>query len=439
MKRTLFIQTFGCQMNVHDSEQITTLMSRHGYQSVEDVQDADLVILNTCSIREKAAQKIMSQLGRYRKVKEDNPKMIIGVAGCLAQHMGKSLLERVPHLDLVFGTHNIHKLPQLIDNIEKTGERMVETSLYATIPSLGATANPERGKISRFVTVMQGCNNYCAYCVVPYLRGTEKSRPDMEILAEIRILADLGVKEVTLLGQNVNSYGQTLPDGITFPELLRKINDISGIERIRFTTSHPKDLSDDLMRCFSLVPAVCEHIHLPVQSGSDRVLRLMNRGYTRAEYMNSVSRLRESCPNIAITSDVIVGFPGETDDDFHLTLDMMDKIRFDNLFSFKYSEREGTAAVHLKNKVTEAIKTERLKTLQTLQENYTLERNRSLEGQVVEVLVEDRSKNSPDDMSGRTRTGKIVNFGGSSELIGQITRVGIKKAFLHSLRGERDE
>jgi tRNA-2-methylthio-N6-dimethylallyladenosine synthase len=439
MKKQLFIQTFGCQMNVHDSEQIAQLMGRWGYQSVDDAQDAGLIILNTCSIREKAAQKIMSQLGRYRALKMMNPKMIIGVGGCLAQHMGKTLLERVPHLDLVFGTHNIHRLPELIETIEKTGNRVVETSLSTAIPSLGSHAAPSQGKVSTYVTIMQGCNNYCAYCVVPYLRGREESRPIHDILHEVRMLADQGVKEVTLLGQNVNSYGNTLNDGTTFTKLLKGVNDIEGIQRIRFTTSHPKDLSDDLIRCFKDVPAVCEHIHLPFQSGSDKVLRRMNRGYTRAAYMKNIDKLRASCPEIAITSDVIVGFPGETEEDFNLTLDMMDKIRFDNLFSFKYSEREGTAAVCFDDKISEKVKTERLKILQSLQEAHTLYRNQAMEGRIVEVLVEGRSKNSPEDRSGRTRANKIVNFYARGELIGRTVSVKIKKGFLHSLRGEFNE
>jgi tRNA-2-methylthio-N6-dimethylallyladenosine synthase len=439
MKKQLFIQTFGCQMNVHDSEQIVQLMGRWGYQSVDDARDASLVILNTCSIREKAAQKIMSQLGRYRALKMMNPGVIIGVGGCLAQHMGKTLLERVPHLDLVFGTHNIYRLPKLVEAIEKTGNRMVETSLSAAIPSLDPIAAPPKGKISAFVTIMQGCNNYCAYCVVPYLRGHEESRPIHDVINEIRMLADHGVKEVTLLGQNVNSYGHTLTDDVSFPKLLKRVNDIGGIKRIRFTTSHPKDLSDELIRCFKDVPAVCEHIHLPFQSGSDKVLRRMNRGYTRTAYMKNIDKLRASCPEIAITSDVIVGFPGEAEEDFNLTLDMMDKIRFDNLFSFKYSEREGTAAVLFDTKVSEEIKAERLKILQSLQDAHTLHKNQAMEGRIVDVLVEGRSKNNPDDRSGRTRTNKIVNFHASEESIGHSVSVKIKKGFLHSLRGEFNE
>lgn len=426
-------------MNVHDSEQIMTIMENRGYQPAANALEADLIILNTCSIREKAVQKIMSQLGRYRSLKKNSPDTIIGVGGCVAQHMGEALLDQVPHLDLVFGTHNIHQLPELVDDIRKTGRRLAEVSFQPVIPSLGVQVTPEKGRVAAYVTIMQGCDNYCAYCVVPYLRGREESRPWREIIEEVRVLADKGIREVTLLGQNVNSYGKKLSDGIHFPELLSRINDIKGIERIRFTTSHPKDISPDLIACFSELPALCEHIHLPVQSGSDDVLARMNRGYTRDGYMEIVGRLRAACPEIAVTSDVIVGFPNETDRDFEWTLDMMAQIKFDNLFSFKYSEREGTAAVHFERKVPEDIKTQRLKVLQSLQEEHTLEKNRRLEGRAVEVIVEGRSKNSPDDRSGRTRTNKIVNFQGDAELTGKAVSVRIKKAFLHSLRGELSE
>lgn len=436
MKKQLFIHTFGCQMNVHDSSQIIALLSKHGYEEVNHAENAALIILNTCSIREKAAQKIMSQLGRYKPLKEKNERLIIGIGGCLAQHMGKELLAKVPYLDLVFGTHNIHKLPDFIDKIEKTGRRIADTSQQDVIPSISMCVDPPKGAVSSFVTIMQGCNNYCAYCVVPYLRGPETSRPSDEIISEVKGLVKCGIKEVTLLGQNVNSYGKTLHDGIRFPEILYKLNDIDGLERIRFTTSHPKDLSDELIRCFADVPALCEHIHLPVQSGSDSVLKAMNRVYTMKEYLERIDKLRAYRPDIAVTSDVIVGFPGETEDDFQASLDMMDKIRFDNLFSFKYSEREGTAAVKFENKVPEKVKSERLVILQALQEVHTQEKNQSAVGRTMDVLVDGRSKNSADDVSGRTRCNKIVNFRGSEALLGKSVSVRIKKAFLHSLRGE---
>jgi len=436
MKKRLFIQTFGCQMNVHDSEQMAALMGQHGYETVADAADADLILVNTCSIREKAAQKIMSQLGRYRSIKRSRPETIIGVGGCLAQHLGEDLVTRNPHVDLVFGTHNLHRLPEMVIRIEQSGEKVIETSLAPVVPSLGIRVAPRENAISAFVTIMQGCNNYCAYCVVPFLRGPETSRPGEDILNEIKMLVDGGIREVTLLGQNVNSYGHTLSPRTSFPELLRGVGRIDGLERIRFTTSHPKDLSDDLVRCFGEIRSLCEHIHLPAQSGSDRILRAMNRGYTSEEYRNRVKCLREQCPEIAVTSDMIVGFPGETNEDFQRTLDLMETIRFDNLFSFKYSERKGTAAVHFPDPVPETEKAERLETLQARQEGHTLEKNRDLEGRLVEVLVEGRSKNSPDDMSGRTRTNRIVNFTASADTVRKTVPVRIERAFLHSLRGK---
>ena len=426
-------------MNVRDSEQIAFLVRGCGYESADNADDADLIILNTCSIREKAAQKIMSQLGRYRALKKMNPQMIIAVGGCLAQHMGESLLERVPHLDFIFGTHNIHRIPELIAHAETTGERSIATSFHPVIPSLNMATVPEKKCVSAFVTIMQGCNNFCAYCVVPFLRGPEQSRPSAEIINEIRMVLAEGVKEVTLLGQNVNSYGQTLSEGVDFPALLRKIAEFDGLDRIRFTTSNPKDLSGELIRCFKELPILCDHIHLPVQSGANTVLQAMNRKYTREVYLERVERLREACPGIAITTDMIVGFPGETDKDFEDTLDLMDKIQFDNLFSFKYSEREGTAAVSFPGKVSEDIKAKRLQRLQAHQETHTLAKNQAMEGRKVCVLVEGRSKNSPEDMSGRTTTNRIVNFRGPEEIVGQLVSVRIKRGYLHSLRGDREE
>jgi tRNA-2-methylthio-N6-dimethylallyladenosine synthase len=293
--------------------------------------------------------------------------------------------------------------------------------------------------VSAFVTIMQGCDNYCAFCVVPYLRGREESRKFHDILAEVKALAGRGVREVTLLGQNVNSYGKSLGEGHSFAELLRAIGDIPGIERIRFTTSHPKDLTDDIVACFRDVKALCESIHLPVQSGSDGVLARMNRRYTSADYVDRVRRLREACPDIAISSDIIVGFPGETQQDYQKTLDLMEKVRFDTLFSFQYSERQGTAAVGLDGKVSAEEKRRRLIELQALQDRHTQEKNSALVGRTVEVLVEGTSRNTPRDVSGRTRSNKIVNFAGGRDLVGKTVRVRVVEAFLHSLRGEMQD
>lgn len=434
--KKLFIRTFGCQMNVHDSEQLEELLKGSGYARTESAKEADLIIVNTCSIRDKAEQKVYSQLGRYRHLKKSHPHLQIGVCGCVAQQQGERLLEKAPFLDLVIGTHNLDRLPECIGLARKTGRPVVRTGFREAVPSIGIPTLPAKGSVSAFVTIMQGCDNYCAFCVVPYLRGREESRRIEEILAEVKALAAHGVKEVTLLGQNVNSYGKSPVGGHTFAELLRAIGGVPGVERVRFTTSHPKDLTDDIIDCFRDVKNLCESIHLPVQSGSDAVLARMNRRYTSADYLDRVRKLREASPEIAISSDIIVGFPGEAEQDYQKTLDLMEKVRFDTLFSFQYSERPGTAAVGLDAKVSPGEKRRRLIELQALQDRHTQEKHDSLVGRTAEVLVDGTSRNTPCDLSGRTRSNKIVNFAGGRDLIGKTVRVRIVEAFLHSLRGE---
>ncbi len=432
----LYIETFGCQMNVHDSEQMAALLAQSGYKVTDNLKLADLILLNTCSIREKATQKVYSELGRLSKFKEQNPDLIIGVGGCLAQHLGAKFYKRVGHLDFVFGTHNIHRLPEMIASVKKKREKITIIDFHKSLNSMGIYAPPVNGSISAFVTIMQGCNNFCAYCVVPYLRGPEISRKPEDVINEITRLADDGIKEVTLLGQNVNSYGKTLGNGFDFTALIKRIGKISGLERIRFTTSHPRDLSEDLINCFAEEEKLCEHIHLPVQSGSSRILALMKRGYTSEEYIMKVDALRKVNPMISITSDIIVGFPGETQKDYEETIDMMEKIRFDSTFSFKYSERTGTAAQKLEGKIIECEKQKRLKQLQALQNKHTLEKNMELEGSRQELLIEGKSRNSENDLMGRARSWKIVNFMGEPELMGKLVNVNITKAYLHSLRGK---
>jgi tRNA-2-methylthio-N6-dimethylallyladenosine synthase len=437
--KKLYIHTFGCQMNVQDSEKMAALLLQTGYEATDDPGRADLIIVNTCSIREKAAQKICSQLGRFRVLKERNPRLKIGVGGCLAQQWGNRFFRKVPYLDLVFGTHQIHRLPEMVSTLEQAGGRLTETGLCERVRSLDIIAQPPVGAVSAFVTIMQGCNNFCAYCVVPTLRGCEESRPLPEILREVKTLTGQGIREVTLLGQNVNSYGQTRGGGADFTDLLHAIGEIGGIERIRFTTSHPKDLSPKMIACFRNVGSLCEHIHLPVQSGSNRVLSRMNRRYTAEDYRERVAALRRACPAISITSDVIVGFPGEEEDDFQATLALMQEVRFDNLFSFQYSRREGTVAAGMDHQVCGSEKRERLQILQARQANHTLEKNRACLGKTEAVLVEGVSKQRTSDMTGRTRGNRVVNFPGSPELIGKTVSVKITKAFLHSLRGEMEE
>ncbi|KUG24205.1 trna-i(6)a37 methylthiotransferase [hydrocarbon metagenome] len=434
--KLLYIETFGCQMNVHDSEQMAAILAGSGYKLTENIRFADLILVNTCSIRDKAAQKVYSALGRLVKIKEKSPELIIGVGGCLAQHLGTKFHKKFIHLDFVFGTHNIHRLPQLIAAVKEKREKITEIDFYKSINSIGVFTPPQNGAVSAFVTIMQGCNNFCAYCVVPFLRGPEMSRPPDDILEEIKKLADYGIKEVILLGQNVNSYGKTLENGMNIAALIKKIGKNSGIERIRFTTSHPRDLSDELIRCFAEEEKLCDHIHLPVQSGSNRILALMNRSYTAEEYMKKVDHLRKSNPRISITSDIIVGFPGETQIEYQETIDMMEKIRFDSTFSFKYSERKGTGAQKLEGKIEDCEKLKRLKQLQLLQDQHTLEKNIALEDTRQKILIEGRSKNSENDLMGRTSSWKIVNFNGESELIGKLVDVKISKAYLHSLRGK---
>ncbi len=434
--RKFHIRTFGCQMNVHDSEQMAQILIDSGYVKTDEADEADVIIVNTCSVREKAAQKVYSQLGRLKKLREKRPGLVIGVAGCLAQEHGTGFYRRVPYLDFVLGTHNIHRLPGMIEEINNTGSRVVDTSFRESVRSLGIRTLPPDGNVSAYVTIMQGCNNFCSYCIVPYVRGREESRSSGDIVDEIRFLADNGIREVTLLGQNVNSYGSTLSGDTGFPALLRMIGKIEGIDRIRFTTSHPKDLSEELAGCFADLDNLCEHIHLPVQSGSDYVLKRMKRGYTSGAYLKKIDMLRDACPDITITSDIIVGFPGEKDSDFQKTIDLMKEVRFDNTFSFKYSDRRGTASEGYDGKVEEGVRNERLYELQLLQESHSLEKNRGLEGTVKDVLIEGVSKNNDADVTGRTRGNKIVNLAGDTGLTGKTVRVRIAQAYTHSLRGD---
>jgi tRNA-2-methylthio-N6-dimethylallyladenosine synthase len=443
VEKKVYIETYGCQMNEHDTERILRLLERASYSETKDAKEADFILINTCSVREKPEHKVYSALGRYKWMKEKRGA-IIGVAGCVAQQEGSQLLDRIPYLDIVIGTHAIPMLPQLLQKIEVLRERVCETSfgrggeyLKAIFPRRPPVAGSIRlGKVKSYVTIMQGCDHFCSYCIVPYVRGREQSRSSREIIEEVKHLAEMGVKEVCLLGQNVNSYGRGLGEEISFPELLSRIHSIEGIERIRFITSHPKDLSKDLIQAFSKLPKLCEHIHLPFQSGSNRILEAMHRGYTKESYLEQIDRLREVCPSIAVTADVIVGFPGEEEEDFKQTLDLMEKVQFDDLFSFKYSPRKGTRAAQFQDKVEEEVKQKRLSILQEIQKEITLRKNQKFEGQVEEVFVEGLSKQSAQDVTGRTRSSKIVNFKGDLNLVGKLVPVKITKAYAHSLRGE---
>jgi tRNA-2-methylthio-N6-dimethylallyladenosine synthase len=458
-KKYLYIQTIGCQMNVYDSERMARLLRPLGYDLASIPEEADVILANTCTIRAKAEHKAFSFLGRVVGLKQKNPNLMIGIGGCVAQQEGDKILNRVPMVDLVFGTHAVGRLPELIERIASGEGPIVDISTQQMIDDFTSeTDMPADHRPTSFITIMQGCDNFCTYCVVPYVRGREMSRSPEMILREIRGLVDQGVREVTLLGQNVNSYGEK--EGLCpFPKLLDMVNDIDGLERIRFTTSHPKDFSDDLIHRFTVLEKLCNHIHLPVQSGSDRILKMMNRKYTRSEYLEKISKLRDLRPDIAITSDIIVGFPGETSKDFEETLDLIRSVAFDGLFAFSYSDRPNASAKRLPGKVSEKENRERLQAVLDLQEKYTRKKNLAMIGLDVGILVEGYSKKTPKDRErflsdfpnavkydiqwkGRTSTNKVVNFlppdnGSASNrvLTGEMVQVKIEKAFSHSLWG----
>ncbi|GAB4539133.1 MAG: tRNA (N6-isopentenyl adenosine(37)-C2)-methylthiotransferase MiaB [Thermodesulfovibrionia bacterium] len=422
-------------MNEHDSERIGGILSNSGYVETDLPRNADVIVINTCSIREKAEQKFLSELGRLRFIKNKNPKLKIAIAGCIAQQKGEELFKRFPYIDLVFGPDNIDKLEEWINN-NRTQVTAIDEN-----PDYHLTHLPVKrvGGVRAWVSIMYGCDNFCAYCIVPYTRGRERSRSLEDIYEEVQGLAQDGYKEVTLLGQNVNSYGKNQNKRIDFPDLLKEIHDISGIERIRFVTSHPKDLSDKLIEYMRDLPKVCEHIHLPLQAGSNKVLMAMNRGYTYETFRERVYKLKNNIKDIAITTDIIVGFPGEDEDDFEKTITALKEIEFDGIFAFKYSKRPGTKAVNLPDHVDDETKSRRLKEVLELQEGITYRKNKGLEGKVVEVLVEGRSETDREKMTGRTRTNKIVNYYGDEKDIGRLVNLRILEARQHSLFGERVE
>lgn len=431
------IATMGCQMNEYDSDYLSRILEIKGYLPTVIPEKADLIIINTCSVREKAEQKAFSMLGRMIKLKKKRPEIILGFMGCIAQQEGGALLKKYPELNLVIGTREVGKAGDILDRVIDYNERIVATDIaLAPIHDFRNSDGYFKGRIKNHLSIMEGCNNFCSYCIVPYVRGREVSRSPEDIIKEAKILVKQGVKEITLLGQNVNSYSSGKGGNVNFSELLKMVGDIEGLYRIRFTTSHPKDLSDDLINSFRKIEKLCFHIHLAFQSGSNKILRLMNRKYTREDYLRLTQKLRDVSPDFAITSDVIVGFPGETDNDFKKTLDLIEKIEFDNLFSFKYSDRKGTKASEMADKLDEKVKSSRLKILQDLQKEKTLIRNKRLEGREKEILVDGISKQGGKQYTGRTDTNKVVNFACKSNLIGQLVNVNIKRAFINSLKGE---
>lgn len=430
------ITTWGCQMNEHDSEKMSGILESLGYISTDKKENADLIIFNTCLVRENAELKVYGNLGELKALKREKPDLIIAICGCMMQKKETRdiIKEKYKFVDIIFGTHNIHKLPELIANHNQHTRMIIDVWEDAGNIVEGMPAKRKYG-FKAFVNIMYGCNNFCSYCIVPYTRGREKSRDPEDIVNEIKELANEGCKEVTLLGQNVNSYGKSLDSKMSFADLLYMINEIDGIERIRFMTSHPKDLSDELIYAIRDCDKVCEHIHLPFQAGSNRILKLMNRKYTKEQYLELVKKIKNEIPDIALTTDIIVGFPGETEEDFMDTIEVIKMAEFDSAFTFLYSIREGTPAANMENQIPEDIKHRRLKMLLEVLNPISHDRNLQLLNTVQEVLVEETSKTDSTVLSGRTRTSKLVHFKGDMDLIGKLVKVKIDNTKTWTLEG----
>jgi len=437
MAGKVFIKTFGCQMNEYDSQKMRDVLHEsHGLEETDQAEDADVLLLNTCSIREKAQEKVFSLLGQWRPWKEKNPNLIIGVGGCVASQEGDAIRQRAPYVDLVFGPQTLHRLPEML-NAAKANEPVVDIS-FPEIEKFDRLPEPRSEGPTAFVSIMEGCSKYCTFCVVPYTRGTEISRPFDDVITEVAQLAAQGVREVNLLGQNVNAYRGQMEDGeiADLALLIRYVAAIEGIERIRYTTSHPVEFSDSLIEAYADVPELVDHLHLPVQSGSDRILMQMKRGHSAFEYKQKIKKLREIRPNISMSSDFIIGFPGETDVDFEHTMSLIEEIGFDHSFSFIYSRRPGTPAAELPDDVPHDVKQARLARLQHVINNSTQQISREMVGTVQRILVDRPSRKDESEMSGRTENNRVVNFKGPASLIGEFVDVQITEAFTNSLRGE---
>ncbi|PUU91960.1 tRNA (N6-isopentenyl adenosine(37)-C2)-methylthiotransferase MiaB [Halanaerobium sp.] len=430
------IITYGCQMNEHDSERLAGMLEKMGYQHTDELANADIILLNTCIIRENAELKVFGKLGELKKYKRENPDLIIGIGGCMMQQDEPvdEVYKKYRHVDLIFGTHNIHHLPNLIRKIEETRDRVVEVwdEEEGLIPDLPSQRESDH---SAWISIIQGCDNFCTYCIVPYVRGRERSRPVESIVDEAKRLAEDGVKEITLLGQNVNSYGNDLDKEITFPKLLEELNKVEKLKRIRFMTSHPRDFSDALLKNIKKLDKVANHIHLPVQSGSNKVLKEMNRGYTREYYIERVKKIQEEIPGAAVSTDFIVGFPGESEEDFEKTIELVKELNFDMAYTFIYSQRSGTPAARRDDQVEEEVKKERLKRLMDLQNKISYDKNQKLIGTTQEILVTGPSNNDPEIYEGRTSTNKICFIEKNEELIGEIVKVKIEAAKSWTLEG----
>src|SRR6056297_791923 len=430
------IITYGCQMNEHDSERLAGMLEEMGYQHTKKLDKADIILLNTCIIRENAELKVFGKLGELKKYKRENPDLIIGIGGCMMQQDQPvdEVYKKYRHVDLIFGTHNIHHLPNLIKKIEETRERVVEVwdQEEGLIPDLPSQRESE---YSAWISIIQGCDNFCTYCIVPYVRGRERSRPIASIVNEAERLVEDGVKEITLLGQNVNSFGNDLDKDITFPKLLEELNKVEKLKRIRFMTSHPRDFSDALLDKIKNLNKVANHIHLPVQSGSNKVLKEMNRGYTREYYIERVKNIQEEIPGASVSTDFIVGFPGESEADFQKTIDLVKELNFDMAYTFIYSPRSGTPAARRDDQIDDDVKKERLKRLMDLQNKISYDKNQKLIGTTQEILVTGPSSSDPEVFEGRTSTNKICFIDKREDLVGELVKVKINSAKSWTLEG----
>ncbi|GAB7128511.1 tRNA (N6-isopentenyl adenosine(37)-C2)-methylthiotransferase MiaB [Silvimonas sp. JCM 19000] len=445
MSKKVFIKTFGCQMNEYDSDKMADLLgATEGMTKTDNVEEADVILFNTCSVREKAQEKVFSDLGRIKHLKAQNPGLVIGVGGCVASQEGAEIVKRAPYVDVVFGPQTLHRLPALIEERRASGRSQVDIS-FPEIEKFDHLPPARVEGATAFVSIMEGCSKFCSFCIVPYTRGQEVSRPFEDVLAEVAGLAQQGVKEVTLLGQNVNAYRGKILDGAEegeepeiadFATLLEYVHEVPGIERIRYTTSHPREMTARIVECYRKLPKLVSHLHLPVQAGSDRVLVNMKRGYTTLEYKSLVRKLKEARPDICLSSDFIVGFPGETEDDFERTMKLIDDVGFDASFSFIYSRRPGTPAADLADDVPDDVKSKRLMRLQARIQQLADDVNRNMLNTVQRVLVEGVSKKDSNQLAGRTDNNRIVNFDGSPRLINTFVNVRVTDALPHSLRGE---
>ena len=436
--KTYHIVTYGCQMNEEDSEKMSGMLKSMGYEKTENRDEASIIIFNTCCVRENAENRVYGNLGELKKVKKRNPNLVIAICGCMMQQEGMAdkILKTFPYVDIIFGTHNAYKFPEYLNRVKTEGVQVKEILDKETKIVEGIPIDRE-SSIKAFVTIMYGCNNFCTYCVVPYVRGRERSRKSEDILNEIKDLVSKGYKEVTLLGQNVNSYGKGLEEDINFAKLLRKVNEIDGLERIRFMSSHPKDLTEEVIMAVKECDKVCEQIHLPVQSGSDTMLKAMNRHYDRATYLSLVNKIKEEIPGCSITTDIIVGFPGESEEDIQDTIDLVKEVKYDSAFTFIYSRRNHTPADKMENQIPEEIKHERFNRLVEAVNENVIRGNKFYEGKTVEVLVEGPSKTDETKLMGRTRNGRLVNFSCEDKnLIGKLVNVKINRAQPFSLIGE---